>query len=652
MWASISISKNLNMFTTKNIFILICCSLFLGTSCKKYLDIVPDNVATLDNAFALRNEAQKFLVTCYAYLPNSTDPQSNIGFLGGDEVWFPQEYREFDATLWSWEIARGTQNVNTPYVNYWDGSYYGINAYQAIRQCNIFIENVSDLKKVPDLSLMERERWLAEVKFLKAYYHFLLLRMYGAIPLVDVNIPVSASPEQVKVSRVPFDSCVNYIVKLLDESAEGLPAIIADRSNELGRITSPIAKAIKARVLVTAASPLFNGNSDLAASKNADGKALYAATADASKWTRAAQASKEAIDVAEANGFALYRFPQSSFKLSQGTMTQMSIRQAVCERWNSEKIWGNSGRLSNRLQTTCMARVDATVASNTTLRAMFSATMKMAELFYTRNGVPITEDKTLNYSNRYSLRKAVDSELYVINSGYTTARLNFDREPRFYANLCFDGGTWYLYSSPTTSDSGTYVLKAKANQYGGSDIGGGINQTGYFIKKLVDWNFSFSASGVTVRPYEWPEVRLADLYLLYAESINEATGNTEEACSYLNKIRARAGVPTIQDAWTNYSTNPGKYTNKAGLRDIIKRERAIEMAFEGSRFWDLRRWKDAAYELNQPVKGWTITGTTDETYYQVRTIFQQRFIAPRDYLWPIRLYNLSVNPNLVQNPGW
>jgi hypothetical protein len=76
------------------------------------------------------------------------------------------------------------------------------------------------------------------------------------------------------------------------------------------------------------------------------------------------------------------------------------------------------------------------------------------------------------------------------------------------------------------------------------------------------------------------------------------------------------------------------------------------MAFEGSRFWDLRRWKDAAYELNQPVKGWTITGTTDETYYQVKTLFQQRFIAPRDYLWPIRLYDLSVNPNLVQNPGW
>ena len=620
--------------------------------CKKYLDIVPDNVATIDNAFTLRNEAQKFLFTCYSYLPRSTDPQANVGFLGGDEIWFPNEYREFDQTIWSWEIARGRQNSNTPYENYWDGEYYGRDMFEAIRQCNIFIENVSDLSKVPDIKIDERERWLGEVKFLKAYYHYLLLRMYGAIPIVDVNIPVSASPADVKVSRVPFDSCVNYIVKLLDEATKPLPKVILDRNNELGRITQPIVMAVKAKVLLTAASPLFNGNTDLVSTKNNDGTPLFNPNFDKTKWQKAADAAKAAIEEARLDGFSLYNFPPSSFKLTPKTITELSIRQAVCDRWNSEKIWGNSGSLANGLQSLCLPRLTSTVASNTNLRAMFSATMKMAELFYTKNGVPMEQDKTLDFTNKYDLRTAADSNLYDMEPGYVTARLNFDREPRFYADLGFDGGTWYLYSSPTNSDSGTYVLKAKANQYGGTDIGGGINQTGYFIKKLVDWNFSFSASGITVRPYEWPEIRLADLYLMYAEALNEANGPSSEVYDYINKVRSRAGIPSVQDAWTNYSNNPQQYTSQSGLRAIIKKERSIEMAFEGSRFWDLRRWKDASTEYNQPVKGWTVTGTSTASYYQPRILFQQKFIAPRDYLWPIKLYNFSVNPNLVQNPGW
>ncbi|MGV3766175.1 MAG: RagB/SusD family nutrient uptake outer membrane protein [Chitinophagaceae bacterium] len=640
------------MFKGKNILIASICTALAFTSCKKYMDIVPDNVPTIDHAFSLRTQAQKYLATCYSYLPNNADPQGNVGFLGGDEIWFPSEYREFDTEIWSWSIGRGYQNVTEPHVNYWDGSRYGVNTFQAIRQCNIFTENVSDPGKVVDLSQPERERWLAEVKFLKAYYHYLLLRMYGAFPLMDVNIPVFAEPEEVKVSRVPFDSCVNYIVRLIDESMTSLPTFIADRNTELGRITVPIAKAIKARVLVLAASPLFNGNPDLAASKNNDGTLLYNNEYDQQKWIRAAQACKEAVEEAELQGFALYKFPPTSFKLSEQTITQLSIRQAICDRWNTEKVWGNSSRLASRLQQTCMGRIASNAASNTSMRAMFSATMKMAEMFYTKNGVPMSEDKTLDFEDRYQLRTAVDSERYLIEPAYKTARLNFDREPRFYADLGFDGGTWYLYSSPTNSDSGTYVMRAKANQYGGSDIGGGINQTGYFIKKLVDWNFSFSDNGITIRSYEWPEVRLADLYLLYAEALNEADGAQDEVCALLNKVRERAGIPSVQEAWSQYSTNPNKYTNKTGRREIIKRERAIEMAFEGSRFWDLRRWKDAAYEMNQPVKGWTVTGTTDDTYYQVRTIYQQRFVSPRDYLWPIKLYNLSVNPNLVQNPGW
>src|SRR5690606_6599447 len=107
-----------------------------------------------------------------------------------------------------------------------------------------------------------------------------------------------------------------------------------------------------------------------------------------------------------------------------------------------------------------------------------------------------------------------------------------------------------------------------------------------------------------IEEYPWPMMRLADLYLIYAEALNESSGPSEEVFLYLDKIRERAGLKGVKESWTNYSKNPTKPTSKEGLRDIIRRERNIEMCFEGSRFWDLRRWKLAAQELNKNITGW------------------------------------------------
>ncbi len=279
----------------------------------------------------------------------------------------------------------------------------------------------------------------------------------------------------------------------------------------------------------------------------------------------------------------------------------------------------------------------------------------MAELFYTEHGVPITEDKYLDYSNKNQLRTAVREERFYINQGYQTARLNFDREPRFYADLGFDGGVWYMINNNPGvdgSDEGTFFMQAKYTQPGNTGAEGNYNETGYFIKKLVDWNLVNSTSANTVKTYEWPEIRLADLYLLYAEALNEAKGPSEEDIFvYLDKIRTRASLEGVKDSWDKYA-NSKKYETKEGLRAIIKQERGIELAFEGSRFWDLRRWKDAVTILNAPVTGWSINQVDAVSYYQNRTVYQQTFVAPRDYLWPIRNSNLTINSNLVQNPGW
>ncbi|WP_237028632.1 RagB/SusD family nutrient uptake outer membrane protein [Pedobacter steynii] len=632
------------------------------SSCKKYLDIVPDNIPTIDNAFTLRNEAEKYLYTCYSYLPKDGDPTYNIGYMAGDEVWIPYDQREFGPN--AWQIARGSQNAADPYADAWSSrrggggpqnnqgvGFYGL--FTGIRNCNIFLENVKNPAKVLDLRQDERERWIAEVQFLKAYYHFYLLRMYGPIPLVKTNIDISAPENDVRVKRAPFDECVTYITSLLDSSAAVLPVIIGDRGSELGRITKPIALAVKAKVLLMAASPLFNGNSDYSSFKDQDGVNLFNAGYDANKWKLAAEAAKAAIESATAAGFKLYEFPVTAFKLSDTTKRQMSIRNALTERWNSEHVWANPNSLAAEgLQRNAMARINTNIGVGTA-RQQLSVPIKIAEQFYTVNGVPINEDKTLNFNNKYTLRTAIRRERFHVKQGYTTARLNFDREPRFYADLGFDGGVWYKYDSPTSSDSATYVLEGKSVQLAGANNYGWYNETGYFIKKVVDWNMASTSSNISYRAYPWPQIRLADLYLMYAEALNETLSSPNaEVFDYINRVRQRAGLLDVQKAWTDYSSNPTKFGNQAGMREIIHQERLIELAFEGSRYWDILRWKKATEMFNQNITGWSVSQGTEQEYYKVRTIYPQSFIAPRDYLWPIRTYDITVNPKLTQNPGW
>ncbi len=624
--------------------LLLSILVLTAPSCENYLDIVPDNVATLDNAFTLRSEAEKFLFTCYSYLPKDGDPRNNIAFLSGDELWIPSSQRDFATN--AVRIAKGEQNVSNPLMNMWDtGLFIGI------RNCNIFIENLSDLNKVPDITQDERTRWIGEAEFLKAYYHYYLLRMYGPIPIVDKDIPVSASEDQVRVKRKPIDETVDYIAALLDKAAEKLPPKINDRVTEAGRITKPIALSVKAELLLMAASPLFNGNTDFSDFKDKDGTSLFNPVFDANKWVRAAEASKAAIAACEAGGHQLYSFSAGSFKLSDTTKIQMSIRNAVTDRFNTEQVWADPNSQTTFLQRAAMAVVVSNY-QGTEARAQLAAPIKIAEQFYTKNGVPINEDKDWAYTNRYNTRVATRAERFNISEGYETAGLNFDRENRFYANLSFDGGIWYKFDSPTNSDEGTFVLRAKLGQYGGANSNGFINETGYFIKKLVDWNMSFGTSTTSYRSYPWPRIRLASVYLMYAEAMNEAYGPSDEVYNYLNLVRARAGLKTVQESWTNFSSNPTKYTTKDGLRDIIQQERLIELAFEGSRYWDLRRWKKSLQEQNKPILAWSVNQSATNDYYQLRTLFQQRFVGPRDYFWPIMESNLRVNPNLVQNPGW
>lgn len=632
---------------------VILCLLGLESCENSFLDVVPDNVTTLENAFKLRNEAQKYLFTCYAYIPKNGDAVYNIGMLAGDETWVSAN--RASVTSYAFNIATGTQRKAQPYMNAWEGSYQAAGPgdfyplFDGIRHCNVFLENVENRTKVPDLAEGERLRWIAEAKFLKAYYHYYLMRMYGPIPVIRTNIPIDAPEDQIQVSREPIDSTVDYLVSLLDEASVALPPQITDTQNELGRITKPIALGIKAELLLMAASPLFNGNTDMVGFNAKDGTPLFNTVYDAAKWKRASDAAKEAIDAAEANGNKIFYKNDVAFTISQTTKTKLNITQAVTERWNNELIWANPNSRTYELQRICMMPLDATIA-HSQARKILSPTLESAMNFYTKNGVPIEEDKTLTFGDITELKVATAADKFDIKEGYRTSIINFNREPRFYADLGFDGSIFYKYDSG--SDETKYYIKAKYQDYAGSSDAFDFNVTGYYIKKLINWEQHFGG-GTLYKEYAWPEMRLADLYLMYAEALNEVDGrSTAEVLQYVDAIRTRAGLKGIVESWTNFSNNPTKYTTKEGLREIIHRERSIEMAFEGKNYWDIRRWKKATQEFNEAVKGWNVFGASESSYYQVVTLSQQRFVSPRDYFWPIDETTLIQNPNLIQNPGW
>lgn len=626
---------------------LLAGGMALTQSCS-YLDVVPDKIGTIDNSFTNRNEAEKYLYTCYSYIPKNDNPYDNVALMGADELWsyYPiTPYNDFGP----WKIALGQQNSNNPFCNMWYVYYRGI------RDCNIFLDNVQDPDKVGDLTPSMRKRWIAEVKFLKAYYHFCLFRMYGPIVIADENLPISATPEEVRKKREPVDKVVQYIVDLLDECIEDLPRVINNKGSELGRVTQIANLTLKARLLVTAASPLFNGNKDYANYVDKDGEHLFNSTEDPVKWDDAITACKEAIDASQQPelGIELYSY-KSNLILSPETKCQLSIRNSVTEKWNSELIWGLSARSDAHLQNLCMTRVGAYPNNMWGGQEMLNPTMEATNLYYTRNGVPMDEDKTWNYADRFKVKMHTNEQPYELASYYETIQMNFDREPRFYANIGFDGCTWYQYNCPSDSEKDIWTAKNRAGQPQGKLGSNSYTTTGYWTKKLVSANYEVTQSGYTTERFPWPEMRLTDLYLLYAEALNEKddANNRELAISYLDLIRERAGLKGIKESWDTYSKYPNKYKTQDGLREIIQRERAIELMFEGSRFWDLRRWKTANKVLNEKIHGWNFEGETPAEYYAPRNLYTLKFVAPRDYFWPIHQNDLVVNPKLVQNPGW
>jgi hypothetical protein len=630
-----------------------------------YLDVVPENVPTIEHAFRTRTEAQNYKYGCFSYMPDIGNMAVDPAMLGGDEIWVPQVASGASTALRG--IIAGEQGTVNPLANYWASQRNSQTnvarpLWTGISDCNIFLENID---KPFDLKDYEKNKWIGEVKFLKAYLHYWLFRQYGPIPLIRENNAIDDGADEVQQHREPVDSCVNYIASLLDEAATLLPLTIEEPASEQGLPDRCIALALKAELLTLSASPLFNCNPDYANYVDNRGIQLFPQdkSQEKAKWERAATALKAAIDVAHEAGYELYDFrtayPAGAL-LSDETKFSMQVRGAATEIWNREIIWGNS-RINNNtnLQRMCSPHyTDAHIGGATFHN--YAPTLQIVEQFYTDNGLPVEDDTEWVEKNVWQLRTAEADHKQYIRQGYQTIQLHFNREPRFYGAISFDGGTCFG-NSRITQDNSTntnymWVTEMKMDQLNGWRVPDRSSLTGYIAKKMMHYRSSIgdNSTSYTAINYAFPIIRLGSLYLLYSEALNESKESPDaQVYEYIDLVRARTGLEGVVKTWNEHAVadKKNKPLTQDGMRDIIRRERLNELAFEGARFWDLRRWKLAGEYINRPIRGLNILGISAADFYNETVLYQPRF-ETKDYFFPVRTQTLIYNLNLLQSPGW
>lgn len=633
------------------IFTIITCILSLS-SCD-FLDVVPDNVATEENVFSDRYTAEKDLATCYWGLPKSSGWNESPAMFGAMEMIFNSEA----ANGAGMRYGLGEDNATNALINYWSNKGDAVRSlYAGIRECNTFISGVVNVK---DLETHEKNRMIDEVKVIKAYMHFYLLKYYGPICPLRESPAVNESTQGVRVYREKVDACFEYILSLLNEviDNDAIPLILTNPTTELGRFALPAVHMLKAQVLTYWASPLFNGNTDYNSFVDQNNEPFFNQTYLPKRWTDAADACKKAVEVCESAGIRLYQATDyiSSKKISEETLQIQTLRSVITQRWNPESIWSNTSYpAGSGLQAACFTYFEPATSLQAVNQAM-SLPLSTVEQFYTKNGVPIDEDITYDYVNRYNIRVGDFEHRYYIQEGEKTAQLNFDREPRYYSTLGFDRGKWYgnSYKNMPDNDADALFPKNRAGEYSSVGNPGQYNATGYWPKKLVSINSTFrDANSVSWETYPFPDMRYADLLLLTAEVLNEVKDSPdEEVYKYIDMVRERAGLNEVVQSWNNFSSQPNKPKSKDGMRDIIHQERKVELACEGAYYWDTHRWKTAQKEQNRVIQGWNIAGSEAEDYYTVTTIYTQSFTY-KNYFAPIPESEMVNNPQLVQNPGW
>lgn len=629
----------MKIYISKWRVIYICLLSFVIFAGCDQLNVVPRNNPTYSQVFNSKSGARNALHGLYSYIPPRNIWRGNASS-ATDEFMIPKGWGDFWFPIKKyWTGAMGASSMPT---NYWganDLAHAGrsYNLYKGIRYCYTFLNNLSN---VPNLSQKKKESFKGQANFLIGYYYFILFKYYGPVILREKAVSFNANQKKIFAMRATVDSTVNFIVGQFNKAIDQLPSSYADRSK--GKPTSIAAKAMKAKVLMFAASPFYNGKApqmfeDL---KGPDGKFLFPQSYDQRKWKKALNAVGEAINAALSNGYKLYYYKGSKPK-AWNTWNKREKAIAtnlfkIVKRYNSGTIWGFSN-VKSFIQGNTYQWYSSIRTSRVPPRPLNSleVTINAASRFLTKDGLPISKDPNYDYTDRFKIKP-----------GDSTAYMNRDRGPRFYASIGFDRGKAWINGK-------TFIIHNRYNEING--VLPGVNDdgpTGYELKKFTNPNTFVTGTVTRIRYYPFPLIRLARLYLFYAEAYNEIHGGLAgKALKYFNSVRKRGGIPTLTESWSKVGGVP---ISKAELRKIIHRAEYIEFAFGGRWYFDMRRWGVAGKYMSKQAKGWNVEGSTAKAFTNVIKGYSglTRGWSDRQYLLPIPINAININPNLVQNPGY
>lgn len=624
---------------------MVCCmaGVWLTTSCEDFLDRQEDEKLTFDKIWESGSDTRRYWITTMSFIPH----EIRDGYLGDKDPYlgasdeatcsFDRQYRYINFGSW-----------NASKVPYYDAIGMG-KYYKGIRECNIFMQNV-DRCSDPKTSKEQLAQWKVQTRFARAYYYFLMMRIYGPVFLVgDELLDFTASGESLYRPRNTWEQCVDYVVGELQACTDS--QAMTDgwiNTNEYGLATKGTCQALIARLKLYAARDLFNGNTTYAKVKNPEtpafpelsGVNLFPQQYDANKWLEAANAAKLLLDN------TLYKL----YRDGDGKDPYKNYYGITQVNWNSELIWSSGycdrGQLTSVMTPAALGNYGGVGPTQQQVDAYAMKNGRYPISGYSKTGDPIIDaesgypenefDKTTWKYPEWGGTKTYDLE---------APNMYKDREPRFYINVFFSGDYWH---------HGTNKTKISFAKGGNSNLTHDHPKAGYMVNRFNNHTIDSKTNGWGTMTY--PTIRLGEMYLNFIESVlecknrNVALPNGYEtiAMDKWADLRDRSGLKPITEIY------PGASTSR--LIELCRQERRIELSFENHRYFDTRTWKIAEQVDGGPMYGMDIEvpskGDITPDGYWKRVVFETRIFKPNHYLFPFSQSELDRNKLLTQNYGW